>query len=520
MAKNESSGRGGKRRMARWKRVLLVLGSLVAGLALVIGVLFTWLYTGAEVSTVGAVDFSDALAVPPLAASTVEADGTRVFDLRMQAGETEFTPGAKTPTWGFNGSYLGPTLRAAKGEKVRVKVANSLPEESTVHWHGMHLPAAMDGGPHQMVPAGGSWAPEWTVDQPASTLWYHPHPHGATETHVQRGLAGLFLLDDAESAALPLPKTYGVDDIPAIVQDVTFDGAKLDHGHKLMRNVGFLGDRTMVNGTLDPYVTVQDELVRLRLLNASTARVYTFGLDDGREFWQIATDGGLLEAPQKTSRLRLSPGERAEVVIRMQPGERRILRSYPLDAELDFWNQRFGGGDDSFDVMQLRAAPTLRPSAPLPESLVASTLPTGEDSVRSRFFELEMSGINGRKMDMSRVDETVTRGSAETWTLRNDDGMPHNFHVHDVQFRVLDINGAAPPPSSRGPKDTVFIPTGATVRIALRFDGPADPNTPYMYHCHLLYHEDKGMMGQFVVVGPGQPPGTPKLPPTSGSHRH
>ncbi|MFD6891430.1 multicopper oxidase family protein [Streptomyces sp. NPDC059957] len=518
MWRNGKNGTGGKRRMSPWKRALLILGSLVGTFALVMGVLFTWLYTGAKVSTVGAVGFRNALAVPPLAASTVEADGTRVFDLRMQTGETEFTPGSRTPTWGFNGGHLGPTLRAAKGEKVRVRVANALPEASTVPWHGMHLPAAMDGGPHQMVPAGGSWAPQWTVDQPASTLWYHPHPHGATESHVQRGLAGLFLLDDAPSAALPLPKTYEVDDIPVIVQDVSFDGAKFDHGHKLMRNVGFLGDRTMVNGTLDPYVTVQDELVRLRLLNASTARVYTFGFDDGRTFRQIASDGGLLEAPHTTDRLRMSPGERAEVVVRIRPGERTVLRSYPLDAGLDFWNQRFGGGDDSFDVMQLRAAPTLRPSAELPEALAASALPKGEDSVRSRFFDLKMSGINGRKMDMSRVDETVTRGTAETWTLRNNDGMPHNFHVHDVQFRVLDINGSAPPASLRGPKDTVFIPSGATVRIALRFDGPADPDTPYMYHCHLLYHEDEGMMGQFTVLDPDRPTPTPEPPPTTGAH--
>ncbi|GAA1199350.1 multicopper oxidase domain-containing protein [Kitasatospora gansuensis] len=501
---------------------MLVAGSLGTLFALVVGGLFAWLYTGARISTVGAVDFRNALVVPPLAASTVDADGTRVFDLRMQAGQSEFTPGTRTATWGFNRSYLGPTLRATEGEKVRVRVANTLPEESSVHWHGMHLPAAMDGGPHQVVPAGGSWAPEWTVAQPAATLWYHPHPHGATEAHVQRGLAGLFLLDDARSAALPLPRSYGVDDIPAIVQDVRLDGAEFDHGHQLMRNVGFLGERTMVNGTLDPYVSVGDELVRLRLLNASTARVYTFGLDDGRPLQQIASDGGLLEAPYATGRLRLSPGERAEVVVRMQPGERRVLRSYPLDAGLDFWNQRFGGGDDSFDVLQLRAQPTLRPSAPLPPALAASRLPTGEDSVRERSFDLRMSGINGRKMDMSRVDETVTRGTTETWTLRNEDGMPHNFHVHDVQFRVLDIDSAAPPPSLRGPKDTVFVPPGSTVRIALRFEGPADPGTPYMYHCHLLYHEDRGMMGQFVVAEPGGPVAALSPAPSngSGSHHH
>ncbi|MFD6873492.1 MULTISPECIES: multicopper oxidase family protein [unclassified Streptomyces] len=506
----------GKRRMPRWKRIVLVLASFVAVLAVTVGTLFTWLWTGARISTVGA-GFHRALAVPPLAASTVEADGTRVFDLRMQAGETDFVPGGKTPTWGFNGSYLGPTLRAERGEKVRVRISNSLPEASTVHWHGMHLPAAMDGGPHQTVPAGGTWSPQWTVDQPAATLWYHPHPHGATETHVQRGLAGMFLLDDERTRTLALPRTYGVDDVPVIVQDVTFDGTRFDHGHKLMRSVGFLGDRTMVNGTLDPYLEVKDELVRLRLLNASTARVHTFGFADGREVRQIASDGGLLESPHTTDRLRLSPGERAEVVVRVRPGERAVLRSFPLDAGLDFWNQRFGGGDDSFDVLELRAAARLRPSSPVPRALAPSDLPTGQDAARHRFFELRMSGVNGRGMDMARVDETVTRGTSEVWTVRNEDGMPHNFHVHDVRFRVLDVNGEAPPPSLRGPKDTVFVPSGTTVRLAMRFDGAADPDAPYMYHCHLLYHEDKGMMGQFVVVEPGGAAGTPKA--TAHAHR-
>ncbi|MBM7093806.1 multicopper oxidase domain-containing protein, partial [Streptomyces sp. S12] len=140
--------------------------------------------------------FDNALAIPPLAESTVEQDGTRVFSLRMQAGETEFRDGVRTPTWGFNGTYLGPTLRAKRGEKVRVRITNELGEASTVHWHGMHLPARMDGGPHQMIAPGGTWTPHWTVDQPAATLWYHPHPHGKTEEHVRRGLAGLFLLDD------------------------------------------------------------------------------------------------------------------------------------------------------------------------------------------------------------------------------------------------------------------------------------------------------------------------------------
>ncbi|MFE9772473.1 multicopper oxidase family protein [Streptomyces sp. NPDC005931] len=508
---------GTGRRPFRWKRLLVVLGSLVTVVAVTVGALFAWLWTDATVSTVGKARFDNALAIPPLAESTVEKDGTRVFDLRMQAGETEFRSGVKTRTWGFNGSYLGPTLRAERGEKVRVRIRNGLDEASSVHWHGMHLPARMDGGPHQMIDPGATWTPHWTVDQPAATLWYHPHPHGRTEQHVRRGLAGLFLLDDEDAQRLPLPKRYGVDDLPVVVQDVRFDGARLAEDRKLMQNVGFLGDETMVNGILRPYHRVADELVRLRLLNASTARTYSFGFPDDRDFSLIGTDGGLLERPAVMDRVQLSPGERAEIVVRMKAGERVMLRSFPQDNYGDSWQRRFGGGDDSFDVLELRAAERLRPSAELPAELGDVELPVAKEAVRGRHFDLKRSGINGRSMDMGRVDETVTRGTTEVWTIRNSNGMPHNFHVHDVQFRVVEVNGSAPPPSLRGPKDTVFVPHGTTMKLALRFTGPADPDTPYMYHCHLLYHEDEGMMGQFVVVDKGDSAGTP--PGRSGHGR-
>ncbi|MGW7412914.1 multicopper oxidase family protein [Streptomyces sp. NPDC054863] len=495
--------------MSRWKRVLVVVGSVAAVLLAAVGGLFAWWWTGAEVSTVGKVEFRNELKVPPLAKSVVEKDGTRVFDLRMQSGATEFEKGTKTPTWGFNGSYFGPTLRAARGEKVKVRVGNALDEASSVHWHGMHVPAKMDGGPHQEVAPGKTWTPQWTVDQPAATLWYHPHPHGKTEEHVQRGLAGMFLVDDARASALKLPKRYGVDDVPVAVQDVTFDGAEFDHGKLFLQNTGFLGERTMVNGTLDPYRTVGDELVRLRLLNASTARIYDFGFADDRDFALIGTDGGLLEKPEAMKRVQLSPGERAEVVVRMRAGEKTVLRSFPQSNYADGFAQRFGGGDDSFDVLELRAAASLRKSPKLPGVLGKLEVPQGKESVRGRFFGLRMSGINGKKMDMGRVDETVTRGTTETWTVRNEDGVPHNFHVHDVQFRVVEVDGKPPTGALRGAKDTVFVPGGTTVELAMRFDGPADPDTPYMYHCHLLYHEDTGMMGQFVVVEKGQQAGRP-----------
>lgn len=498
---------------SRVRRILLGLGAFVVVIVLAVGGWFGWAYSRADVSTVG-MAFTEELWVPPLAESKVESDGTRVFELNMRAGQKEFRPGQRTATWGFNGDYLGPTLRAKRGERVRVQVTNQLDEASSVHWHGMHLPAAMDGGPHQMVQAGGTWTPEWTVDQPAATLWYHPHPHGATESHVRKGLAGMYILDDDTASALTLPHTYGVDDLPVIVQDVKFKGDQFGYGRGVFADIGTLGDRTMVNGTLAPYRTVSDELVRLRLLNASTARIYNFGFSDGRAFDLIGTDGGLLERPANLDHVRLSPGERAEIVVRVRPGERVTLRSENPDLGLDFFGNRFSGGDDRFDLLELRAAETLRPSPALPSTLVPSSTPQASDAERERTFNLDFGTINEKAMDMSRIDATVTRGETELWTVRNRDGMPHNFHIHDVQFRVAAVDGNPPPAALSGPKDTVFLPPNSTVQLAVRFDGPSDPNNPYMFHCHLLWHEDLGMMGQFVVVEPGAQAGAPP------SHQH
>ncbi|MEI5583012.1 MULTISPECIES: multicopper oxidase family protein [unclassified Agromyces] len=468
-----------------------------------------------RVATVGEVEFDTPLPVPPLAESTVDAGGTRVFSLEPQAGSTEFAPGVASETWGFNAAYLGPTLVAERGERVRVDVVNSLDEATTVHWHGMHLPAEMDGGPHQMVEPGGTWSPEWSVDQQAATLWYHPHPHGETEQHVARGLAGMFIVRDEAEAALPLPREYGVDDLPVIVQDAAFT----EEGRLEAAPQGFagrLGDELLVNGARGAYAEVGDELVRLRLLNGSTARSYAFGWDDGRPVEVIATDGGLLPASVELERVMLSPGERAEVVIRMSPGERRTLQSVmtPDAAGLQPVVAGINGATDEFDVLELRAADTLDPSPDVPERL-AELPPVETEIATEREFTLDGFQINGRQMQSDRVDETVTVGTAERWTVRNPSGMPHSFHVHDVQFRVASVDGAAPPPELAGWKDTIYVRPESEYELVLRFDDFADPDTPYMYHCHLLWHEDMGMMGQFAVVEPGR-----RATMTEGTNEH
>jgi FtsP/CotA-like multicopper oxidase with cupredoxin domain len=505
----------------RMRRIVLsVLGlALVVFLAAASG--FVFLYSRADASTVGEFDFETELKIPPILQPRTDGAGRKVFDLDLQAGTTELVPGRTTETWSANGSYLGPTLRASRGDEMRINVHNDLPETTTLHWHGMHLPAAADGGPHQMIEPGTTWSPEWTIDQPAATLWYHPHLMGKTAEHVYRGVAGMFMLDDPEAEALPLPREYGVDDIPVILQDKSFnEDGLLDTSPGLISPTGLLGSDIFINGTYHPHLAVHDSRVRFRLLNASNARVYNVGFDDDREFDLVGTDGGLLEAPEPLKRVQLSPGERAEIVAEFRPGEEAVLRSFEPDLGADFFNERFSGGDDRFDLLQIRAADELDPSPDVPAHLVDEELSDEADAVRTRRFELEGQGsINGKSMDMARIDQVVELGTTEIWEVENTAGIPHSFHVHHARFGIVDYGGDAPPPALMGPKDTVHVRPGETVRLVVRFTDYADPSLPYMFHCHVLQHEDRGMMGQFVVVEPGQEPQTP-LQDSATGHTH
>jgi FtsP/CotA-like multicopper oxidase with cupredoxin domain len=449
------------------------------------------------------------LAIPALVEGSLR-DGTRTYALRIDEGSTDFGQAQPTQTYGVNASYLGPTLRMRTGDQVRIDVTNALAERTTLHWHGMHVPARMDGGPHQLVEPGTTWSPTWQVRQAAGTLWYHAHPHGTTSEHVYRGVAGMIQVDDGLDHGLP--SEYGVDDIPVIVQDKSFDSdGQLVFDQRGPSSTGFLGDTVMVNGTIGAYLDTRSTLTRLRLLNASTARIYRFGFADDRSFDLVGTDGGLLPGPVSLARIQLSPGERADVVVRMAPGETVDLRSYSPDFGSRVGaNSRFGTGD--YRVLQLRAAADLRQSPALPATLAPFTRTPESAARRTRTFTINAQIINRRPVDMGRIDEVVPLGATEVWVLRNRDPQPHNFHIHTVQFQVLDVDGAPPPPELSGWKDTVYLPPGSEVRIIASFTDYADPTWPYMYHCHLLWHEDSGLMGQFVVVAPGQTPTPPPDP--------
>ena len=235
---------------------------------------------------------------------------------------------------------------------------------------------------------------------------------------------------------------------------------------------------------MDAYATVPAGPVRLRLLNGSQARVYELSVDNG-SMVKIASDGGYLAGPVSLDTITLAPGDRAEIIVDTSGGGAILL------------DERFGR------VLELRADPSL-PTAEHPPSELATIDRITPDMIdRDRTFHLDEVGdgwgINGQQMDMGRVDETIAFGAVERWIIDVGDGV-HSFHVHQTQFQILEINGSPPRPEDAGWEDTVLVVDGEEIVVAARFDTYANPDVPYMFHCHVLDHEDTGMMGQFRVV--------------------
>ncbi|MCB0036483.1 MAG: multicopper oxidase domain-containing protein [Anaerolineales bacterium] len=485
------------RNIFQW--VILTVLSFSVGAA---GVSSYLLYTQ---PTNGRLAFTNELAIPPILEPAVDDNGRKTFTLTAEAGTQQFFPGLNTPTWGFNGAYLGPTIRVQRGDEVIFNVTNQLNRPTTVHWHGLHVPAVMDGTPHQPIMAGGTWQSSYTIKNEAATMWYHPHPHMETGRQVYQGLAGMYIIDDDNPAAQNLPHNYGVDDIPIILQDRLFDQA----GQMVYEpnDSVMYGDTLLVNGTYNPFVNVEAKLIRLRLLNGSNGRIYNLGLSNNRPFVQIASDGGLLERPLNMRRLLLAPGERAEIVIDLSDGRDVLLQSFPPDDLPTLLAMLYyGAGSGRFDVLRLNIQPAVTPSSPLPQQLNTIDRFSRTEIDHVRQFDLGAANpltdlnINGRLMNMMQINEVVHINDVERWQIRNLTGRPHPFHIHDTQFLVLDRDGRLPPPNERGWKDTVLIHPGETVNLVMQFTEYADPTVPYMYHCHILEHEDAGMMGQFVVI--------------------
>jgi len=428
------------------------------------------------------------LRIPAILEPDETNGNARHYTLIMDEGQTEFREGSQTATLGYNGSYLGPTLVLTKGEDIKVTLRNQMEEETTVHWHGVLVPSIADGGPHQVVNPGTERDVSFSVKQEAATVWYHPHTMGKTAEQVYGGLAGFILIKDDNELSRNLPAEYGVDDVPLVVQDRSFtQGMQFDYPGNFNPD-GTLGNTLLANGTIHAAFDVTTELLRLRLLNGSNARIYNFQLSDGRPFMQIASDGGLLNEPVAIQSIRLTPGERAEIMV--------SLKGMNSGEYLDLISE-------DTTVLRLNVAGDLKPNGSMPVTLNQLATAVDNGTVDRRFVLFGMGAmvsINGDVFDMNRVDERGITDQDEVWEIYNRPdmmgGMVHSFHLHGTQFRILTRDGALPPLNERGWKDTVALDSGERVRFLVSFDEPG----LFMYHCHILEHEDNGMMGQIEIT--------------------
>lgn len=471
-------------------------------------------------------------------------DARNQVNLVVQAGKTTFGPHTAT-TWGYNGNLLGPALQLRKGKVLTVNIHNTLNEETTVHWHGLEVPGEVDGGPHGIIKPGGQRTVTFTPEQRSATCWFHPHQHGKTGHQVAMGLAGLVLIEDDESRLLRLPKQWGIDDVPVIVQDKKFTAeGQIDYQLDVMSAaVGWFGDTLLTNGAIYPQHNAPKGWLRLRLLNGCNARSLNFAASDKRPLYVVASDGGLLAEPVKVTELPMLMGERFEVLVDISDGKAFDLVTLPVS--------QMGMAVAPFDQPQpvLRVQPLLvTASGTLPDTLTTMpALPSlegltqrklqlsmdpmldmmGMQALMKKYGHQAMAGmdhgqmdhgkmggmdhsmhgfdfrngnrINGKAFDMHNPQFAATKGQYERWVISGEgDMMLHPFHIHGTQFRILTENGKAPAVHRGGWKDTVRVEGGVS-EVLVKFDHDATKEYAYMAHCHLLEHEDTGMMLGFTV---------------------
>ena len=495
------------------------------------------------------------LPVEPLLAQSASSPSPDVeLTLTAAPAEVNLAAGAPTRVWRYTGqvvrgnaatlqnlegSYLGPTIRLRRGQRVRIHFRNQLGEPSIVHWHGLDVPDIADGHPRLAVGPGATYVYDFEVTNRAGTYWYHPHPHMRTAAQVYQGLAGLLLVSDPEEDALGLPSGSG--ELLCVLQDRRFDsnnqfvyagapagatsrgrgGMGMGRGMAQMMETmnGWVGGRMLVSGRVGPALDVDRRTYRVRLLNGSNARFYKLAWSDGSPVTVIGSDGGLLERARTQRVVTLAPGQRADVLL--------DLSQHARGTEVRLQSVAFPAADVGRAGMMGETSPvpqgapltlmTLRVSgASGPRYLVPGRLSVhnfrevAQAPVRRvplSFMQMNWL-IDGRTFDMGGVanSETVAPGSTHIWEFVNEPNpmgmaMAHPIHLHGPQFRVLSRVGGAPNAlregiSDAGWTDTVVVLPGETVRTQITFS--THPGL-YLYHCHILEHEDMGMMRNFRI---------------------
>lgn len=433
--------------------------------------------------------------------------------LAVEPRQLEIWPGRQTNVFAVNGSVPGPTIRVRKGADFEAHVMNMLSEPLVIHWHGILAPAHLDGHPRDSVAAGQSYMVKFPVNQRAGTYWYHSHTDLLTGKQAYLGVAGAFIVEDPAEAALGLPT--GDHDVILIIADKRPDaGGQLPYAPTMMEiATGFLGEAVLVNGTPDAYLPVDQGLYRLRLINASNARVYKLGLSDERPFHLIANDAGLLPKPAQVTSFLLPPGGRAELLMNFtaySQGTSVKLVSHPYAAPGGGGGHGGGSGGMIMGPVQGMELDVLRfdvdrsaQTVPLvPANLVAFTPHDAMQAKRTRAFTLGVSHldkhqINGATFDAQRVDLTVPKGDLEIWEFKDTTNEFHPMHPHGAHFQVMERSGTPViPPEDTGWKDTVLVGANETVKVLIKFESYEGI---FVNHCHNLEHEDDGMMQNLEI---------------------
>lgn len=467
-------------------------------------------------------------------AETSPDDAADYYEIVARPALRQIIPGLTTPVWGYNGHYPGATFLARRNRPVIVRLVNRVPEITSLHYHGGHTPPDSDGTPMLSFSsadtfAAGALAGSRTYVYPndnefPATQWYHDHGLHVTASNVYMGLAGLYLLTPGDGSAdeefravdAALPSGYGRYDIPMVFQDRRFhaDGALL---YNSFDHDGFIGDRFLVNGAIQPYMPVARRKYRFRWLNGSNARYYELFLSSGDKLIQIGSDGALLQQPVERASIRIAPSERMEVII--------DFSRYPLGSKLYLSNclmQTDGRGPDALaygectPLVEFRVHRDEEDPSSVPQDLNPALTtyireyldPTNPHTpgadIPIRDIRLERGSgawqINGQFFDPNRVDIVEKLDGQSILRLTNlSGGWQHPIHIHDMEFLILDRNGVPPPPAERGLKDTINVGENETVRVMACWTGMKNVGQ-YVFHCHNLEHEDMSMMGIIEVV--------------------
>ncbi len=430
-----------------------------------------------------------------------------VSDLDVRFDNVEIWQGKNTRLI-VTGGYPGVTISKRKDDLLNVVVNNQLTKNTAVHWHGLDVPPDMDGHPKDEFTSGTSRNYKYRVRNRAGMYFYHSHANMQTGNQVYNGLFGLFRVTDDEEEALGLPS--GEHEIPLVIQDVRIDAQyQLLYSLNMVdRMEGYLGNTILVNGTPDAYLPVKRGTYRLRLVNASNARIYQIAFSDKRPFLIIGSDGGLLAAPVSTNSVRLAPGERYDILTDfslMSISQSVTLVSQSYVPPIGHMGSPLYPQGTAFDLVRFDVVAGEAPVYTAPSTLSSIARFDAQTALRTRTFDLQMQmmgaghTINGKSFGMGRIDLNVNANELEVWEFVNKDAdMMHPMHIHGGQFQILSRNGSANIPDwEKGWKDTFIVDAGEKVQVGVRFD---NYDGVFLLHCHNLEHEDEGMMLNYEVV--------------------